>query len=84
VYDVPGLRDSVRNGDTGILVEPSPAALADGMNRLWGDKNEYVRMATRARAWSSTLTYDATTDAVEQALVGRANFDSHAVSTWSL
>lgn len=83
VYDVPGLRDSVQDGETGFLVEPSPMALAEGMNRLWGEKNEYARIASRARAWSSTLSYDATTDAVVHAIAGLPNSDSQQVSTWS-
>jgi glycosyltransferase involved in cell wall biosynthesis len=77
VYDVPGLRDSVRHGETGIVVRPSPKALAEGMIRLCGDRKEYGRLATTARVWSSTFSYDATTDAFKRAIDGLAG-DSEA------
>jgi len=83
VYDVPGLRDSVRHGETGIVVEPCPTALADGMHRLCVDKREYAGLATRARAWSSTFSYEATTDAIKQVVAGTPNRDSQHVTTWS-
>jgi glycosyltransferase involved in cell wall biosynthesis len=59
VYDVPGLRDSVRHLETGIVVPPSPAKLAEGMARLLADQNMYQRMCESGRQWSKTFTYDA-------------------------
>jgi len=69
-YDVPGLRDSVRHGQTGILVRCSPEALADGMSRICTDGDEYETMATQARIWSNGFTFESTTDAFRGAMGG--------------
>ena len=45
VYDVPGLRDSVRNNDTGLLVGPTPEKLAEGMRRLLTDERLQSRLS---------------------------------------
>jgi glycosyltransferase involved in cell wall biosynthesis len=58
VYDVPGLRDAVRNDQTGLVVEPSPRALARGMQHLWEQPDLYGRLATEARRWSGTFSFD--------------------------
>lgn len=58
VYDVPGLRDSVRNELTGLVVQPTPARLADAMLRLTGDPDLYSRMATEGKRWSGTFSFD--------------------------
>jgi len=42
-YDVPGLRDSIRHDQTGLLTQASPDALADAMTRLWVDHSLYKR-----------------------------------------
>ncbi len=57
VYDVPGLRDSVRNGKTGFVVEPTPRSLADGMARLVQDPELYERCAAEGRRWTSTFSF---------------------------
>ena len=61
VYDVPGLRDSTRTGETGLVCETaSPEGLARSLSRLLSDPHEYTRL--RAAAWehSRTLTWDRT------------------------
>lgn len=67
-YRVPGLRDSIQNGVTGVLTEESPAALAEGLRALLGDADRYNRMAVAAQRDAGRLTWDATTDFVEQFL----------------
>ena len=57
--DVPGLRDSVRPGETGLLVPSAdPAALADGLLRLLGDREFCIRLADGALAWSARFTWE--------------------------
>jgi glycosyltransferase involved in cell wall biosynthesis len=68
VYDVPGLRDSVRNDSTGIVVAPRPGNLSDAMRRLSGDPAQRDRLGARAKAWSTTLTYDAASQFLNRAL----------------
>src|SRR5205823_5517706 len=58
VYDVPGLRDSVREGATGLVVPPTPQGLVDGMVRLTSQPDLYARLAAEARRWSSTFSFD--------------------------
>jgi glycosyltransferase involved in cell wall biosynthesis len=58
-YNVPGLRDSIRDGTTGLLVTPSPRSLADAMSRLWADRALYMRLSSAASEWSRSFTYEA-------------------------
>jgi glycosyltransferase involved in cell wall biosynthesis len=56
-YNVDGLRDSVRNGDTGVLTkENNPNALAGEVVALLRDKNRYNTM--RRAAWQDSLRFD--------------------------
>lgn len=59
VYDVDGLRDSVRDGETGrITVENQPRALATGVLGLLSDHSLYKRLRTNAWSWSKQLTFE--------------------------
>jgi glycosyltransferase involved in cell wall biosynthesis len=58
VYDVPGLRDAVRNRETGFVVPPTPDSLADGMERITADTDLYQRLAQAAKLWSSSFSFD--------------------------
>ncbi len=58
VYNVDGLRDSVRTGETGLVTEATPAALADGMIDLLTHHARYQTMRTAAWQWSKTITFD--------------------------
>jgi glycosyltransferase involved in cell wall biosynthesis len=68
VYDIPGFRDSVVDGRTGVVTRPNPRDLADGVRRLLEDPEAYarVREATHRRALG--LDWTATTSAFELAL----------------
>lgn len=61
VYDSPGLRDAVKHGETGLVVTPSPDALARAMLQLWNDEALYQHMATAASQSARLLSFDATT-----------------------
>lgn len=68
--DSPGLRDSVRDGITGLLVpHGDAAALASGMVRLAGDPVLIERLGTDARRFAETLTWDAAANATEAHLM---------------
>lgn len=58
VYDVSGLRDSVRHGETGIVTEPDPRALAAGAVELMDHRDKYERLRRNAWRWSKELTFD--------------------------
>lgn len=57
VYDVAGLKDSVRT-DTGIRTAENPTALADGIVHLFKHPSMYEAMRRRAWQWSKKLTFD--------------------------
>lgn len=59
VYDVHGLRDAVRDGETGFVVDPTPERLAEGMERLTADPALYARFADAAMRLSATFSFDA-------------------------
>jgi glycosyltransferase involved in cell wall biosynthesis len=68
VYDVPGLRDSVRHLETGLVVRPTPKALAEGMLSLVNDLDLYTRLRGAAIDWSRTFTYEAGALAIQDRL----------------
>lgn len=58
VYDVPGLRDSVKNGETGIVTAPNPKAMADGITTLLRDSKKYAKLQKAGYEWSKAITFD--------------------------
>jgi glycosyltransferase involved in cell wall biosynthesis len=48
--NVGGIRDLVRDGVNGLLVEPTPHAIADGLTRVLGDRDLLERLAAAAPA----------------------------------
>lgn len=57
--DSPGLRESVRNGTTGLLVpHGDPAALAQAMRTLARDPALVARLGAAARQFAETLSWD--------------------------
>lgn len=65
--DSPGLRDSVRDGQTGFLVpHADPAALAGRMLELAQDPALVERLGRQARSFAETLTWESAADQTEQ------------------
>ncbi|HKR82020.1 MAG TPA: glycosyltransferase family 4 protein [Candidatus Saccharimonadales bacterium] len=60
VYDVHGLRDSVRHMETGLVTAENPAALADGIVQLLGNKTLYKTLQKNGWEWSKTITFNQT------------------------
>lgn len=58
VYDVDGLRDSVRDDDTGIITQCTPTELAAGVVRALDDQKLYTKMRSRAWQWSKNITFE--------------------------
>lgn len=58
VYNVDGLRDSVRDHQTGLVVPPYTLALADGIVKLCSDRAFYQNVRERAWRWSRCLNFD--------------------------
>ena len=75
--DVPGLRDSVRHDDTGLLVPHGDVpACAAGLLQVLTDDAAWRRLRAGALAWSERFTWDAVTDqmqaVIERVLAGRS------------
>jgi glycosyltransferase involved in cell wall biosynthesis len=63
VYDVDGLRDSVKSGSTGIITNRnSPEAMASAITTLLSRTPEYERLRQAGWLWSRELTFDAAYD----------------------
>ena len=59
VYDVDGLRDSVRGGETGLVCKKNkPENLARKIVHLLSDKEEYEKMRRNAWQWSQEINFD--------------------------
>jgi len=60
----PGLVDSVRDGETGLLVDGERVdAFADAARRLWSDRALHQRLSSQGREWARSLRWE---DAVVQ------------------
>lgn len=58
VYNVNGLRDSVRHGETGMVTDQNPPALAYAIVKLFNRPHDYERMRYAAWEWSKHITFD--------------------------
>ena len=68
--DVAGLRESVRHGDTGLLVPPGdPGALAAALSVLLQNGETRGQMGYAARAWAQRFSWEDAADATEQLVV---------------
>jgi glycosyltransferase involved in cell wall biosynthesis len=57
--DAPGVRESVRDGETGILVRPNtPAAFATAISRLCTEQDKVAGMGVAARAFAEQFTWE--------------------------
>lgn len=67
-YDVPGLRDSIRDRDTGFLVGPTPTALSEAMAFVWSRPILCRDVSDQARRWSQSFTYQMTVDVISKSM----------------
>lgn len=59
VYDVDGLRDSVRNGVTGLICEKNnPENLSEKIMEILEDKEKYEKLRRNAWKWSKEITFE--------------------------
>jgi glycosyltransferase involved in cell wall biosynthesis len=56
-YDVGGLRDSVVDGETGVLCRPDPQSMAEAAARLLGDPQRLQSMHASAMKWAARFTW---------------------------
>mgnify|MGYP000361326157 CR=1 FL=1 len=59
VYNVDGLRDSVRDGETGMIAKRNtPEGLAEAIGELLGNAARYEEMRVKGWNWSKELTFE--------------------------
>lgn len=67
--DVPGLRDSVRDGETGLLMPYGDVdAFAEGIGRLLGDDAFSSQMSREALRWSKEFDWDVAASEMGEAI----------------
>lgn len=65
-YDVPGLRDSVKDGQTGIVVNSnSPEGLAGAALKLLKDEESLTKLSQNALIYSKQFSWNRTADALD-------------------
>ncbi len=70
-YDVPGLRDSINNGETGLLIPSGDIeALANAIVKVLNDSGLRERLGQNAQSWASTFSYDRTVDEFAEVIGG--------------
>lgn len=58
VYNVPGLRDSTKNGKTGLICQQNtPQELAENVLKLLDDKKLYQQLQKNALVWSKKFSW---------------------------
>ncbi len=57
-YNVQGLRDSIINGKTGLLVEPDAISLANGVEDLLLNKERLAKLSKNSIEWSKKFSWD--------------------------
>lgn len=67
-YDIPGLRDSIQHGYNGFLTQPTPFAMAEGIERLLSDKGLRTVISKNALEWSKRFSWDASASDFERLL----------------
>jgi glycosyltransferase involved in cell wall biosynthesis len=67
VYDVPGFRDSVVGGRTGLLTRAEPRSLAVALRRILDDRTLYEQLRMSAHLEAGRLDWERTADAFERA-----------------
>ncbi|MEM3798303.1 MAG: glycosyltransferase family 4 protein [Candidatus Bathyarchaeia archaeon] len=76
-YDVAGLRDSVVDGVTGLLVEDGNVeALADGIIRVLSDNKLRFRLSENALAYSKNFSWDEVAEKFLKVLCFGGGFDA--------
>lgn len=57
-YNVQGLKDSIINNKTGILVNPDAMSLADGVEEIIKNKSQYKTFQNNAFKWSENFDWE--------------------------
>lgn len=80
-YDVPGLRDSIRHGKTGItIMEKTPPAMAQQAISLLRDSDRLSEYSRNALEYSRQFSWDNTANLFEKVLNNQSETNAHTVA----
>jgi glycosyltransferase involved in cell wall biosynthesis len=80
-YDVPGLRDSIRHGETGInVMEKSPAAMAQQAISLLRDSDRLSNYSKNALEFSRQFSWDNTVNLFEKVLNSQSGTNADPIT----
>lgn len=80
-YDVPGLRDSIRHGKTGItIMEKTPPAIAQQAISLLRDSDRLSEYSRNALEYSRQFSWDNTANLFEKVLNNQSETNAHTVA----
>ncbi len=65
-YNIPGLRDSIKNGYTGFLVDRNPKAMAEGLITVLTDDRLRRRLSKNAISWARNFSWDKSAECFER------------------
>ena len=57
-YNVPGLKDSIQNGQTGILTDTNPTSLALAAVRVMSDDKLRIKLAQNGFKWTKQFSWE--------------------------
>jgi glycosyltransferase involved in cell wall biosynthesis len=72
-YNVHGLRDSIRNRETGLLTEINPRALAEATIAFFNDEELRQKLTENALEWSKSFSWDKTAEEFMDVMKGVIN-----------
>ena len=67
-YNIPGLRDSIKHGYNGLLVDDNPKALADGMVKILSDDKLREKLSRNAIEWAKQFNWDKSAEEFERVI----------------
>lgn len=71
-YDVPGLRDSVVSGKTGLLVAQKPSVMAAAAIALIQNPSRYEQVRQSALEWGASCSWDRTAEYLLEQLISKS------------
>ncbi|HEX5977017.1 MAG TPA: glycosyltransferase family 4 protein [Nitrososphaeraceae archaeon] len=81
-YDVPGLRDSIRHGETGInVMEKSPAAMAQQAISLLRDSDRLSKYSRNALEFSRQFSWDNTVNLFEKIINSQSETNANRATS---
>lgn len=70
-YNVPGLRDSIRNGKTGLLTKPNPKNLADTTIKLLLKPTLQKKLSANGLIWAKQFNFEKTYQSFKKIIVSK-------------